>query len=82
MLYFQLLLNEWFFLFFFFLALHFTVHMLKQYYPFPHAKLSAKGILSSRELNMCHVFTLLFIFINMGIATFELGLEMSSLVKL
>lgn len=31
MLYFQLLLDEWFF---FSLALHFTVHMLKQYYPF------------------------------------------------
>lgn len=36
MLYFQLLLDEWFFLFFP-LALHFTVHMLKQHYPFPHA---------------------------------------------
>lgn len=47
-----------------------------------HSKLSAKGIPSSRESSICHIFTFFFIFINMAITTFELGPEMSSLVKI
>lgn len=81
MLYFQLLLDEWFF---FPLALHFTVHMLKQYYPFPHAlnTVRKRNAIIKGVKFICHIFTLLFIFINMAIATFALCLEMPCVVKM
>lgn len=79
MLYFQLLLDEWFFLFFFPCPAFHSPHA-KAALSFSSCTENCPQKGSYHQGNQ--IYTILFIFINMAMTTFELGPEMSSVIKM